>query len=88
MSSDIQERFIKIRVDETRCPDLIRAAEVRSEYVYLLRHRIDCGQWQHVSKYFVPITGKYILVEPVAARRFLTVEPRQVVASMKSRGLW
>ena len=88
MKSEIEKRFIKKRVEETRCPELIRAAGVESGYVYLLRKRIECGQWQHVAEYFVPIKGKHILTEPVAARRYFTVQPERIVCTMKSMGLW
>ncbi len=88
MKSEIERRFIRKRIEETRCPELIRAAGVRSGHVYVLRERIDCGQWKHVSEYFVPIKGRHILTEPAAARRYFTVEPEKVVATMKSKGLW
>ncbi len=88
MTNEIDKKFIKKRIDETRCPELIADAGIRNEYVYLLRERIDCGQWQHVSKFFVPIKGKYILNNPVAARRYFTIEPEKVITAMKSKGLW
>jgi len=88
MKSEIEKRFIKKRVEETRCPELISASGVESGYVYLLRKRIECGQWQHVAEYFIQIKGKYILNEPVAARRYFTVKPDEVISAMKSKGLW
>ena len=88
MKSEIEKRFIEKRVEETRCPDLIRAPGVESGKVYLLRERIDCGQWKHVAECFVQIRGKQILTEPAAARGYLTVEPEKVVATMKGKGLW
>jgi len=88
MKNEIEKRFIKKRVEETRCPELIRIAGVESGYVYLLRKRIECGQWQHVAEYFIPIKGKYILSEPVSARRYFTVKPEKVILAMKNKGLW
>jgi len=88
MGSDIEDRFIKKRVEDTRCPELIRAAGVEADYVYLLRDRIQCGQWKHVADHFVPIKGKYILTKPLAARSYLTVNPQAVISAMKSVGSW
>jgi len=88
MKNEIEKRFIKKRVVETRCPELIWNAGTKSEHVYLLRERIECGQWQYVSEFFVPIKGKYILTEPVAARKYFTVKPEKVISAMKSKGLW
>ena len=88
MKTELERRFIRKSIEDTRCPELIRPAAVAGDVVYLLRERIDCGQWEHVSEYFVPIAGKHIVVEPVAARKYLTTEPERVVAAMKSRGLW
>ncbi len=88
MERDIEDRFIRKRVEETRCPELIRAAGVEAGHVYLLRDRIECGQWEHVADHFIPIKGKHILTQPVAARSYLTVAPEAVVAVMKGKGLW
>ena len=88
MGSDIEDRFIKKRVEDTRCPELIRAAGVEADHVYLLRERIDCGAWELVADHFVPIKGKYILTKPTSARSYFTEEPGSVVSAMKSKGLW
>lgn len=88
MTDDIEQRFIKKRVDETRCPAEIRSSGVLEEHVFLLRERIECGDWKHVKEYFVLITGKFILSEPVSARRYLTVHPEKVVKAMKAEGIW
>lgn len=88
MKEEIEGRFIKKRVGDTRCPELIRAAGVKADYVYLLRDRIECGQWEHVADHFVSIRGRYILTKPVATRSYLTVKPESVVSVMKSKGLW
>ena len=88
MSSEIDARFIKKRIEDTRCPEQIKAAGVKAGYVYMLRERIECGDWQHVAEYFIAVKGKYILTEPIAARRYFTVDPEKVIAVMNSKGLW
>ena len=87
MKSEVQKRFIKMKVEETRCPELIRRAGVEDRQVYLLRERIECDHWQRVAEYFVQIRGKHIVAQPTAARSYFTVEPENVVATMKSAGL-
>ncbi len=88
MASEIQRRFIEMRVAETRSPDEIRAQGISEDVVYLLRERIECAHWQYVKDYFVGIEGKHIVSQPVAARRYLTTRPEQVVAAMKEQGIW
>jgi hypothetical protein len=84
----IRTRFLKKRVDETRCPSVIRDEGVTSEHVFMLRERIECGDWKHVKDCFVRIKGKHILSEPVAARAYLTIHPEQVVEIMEREGIW
>ena len=85
---EVEGRFLKKRVDETRCPDMIRALGVEGEYVYLLRERIDCSRWNRVSEYFRQVQGKHIVKNPVAGRKYFTIDPEKVVATMKNEGLW
>ena len=86
MKNEIEKRFIKKLVNETRCPELIRDIGIKNEYIYLLRERIECGEWQYISKYFIPIKGKYILSDPVAARKYFTLKPEKVISAMKNKG--
>lgn len=88
MKNEIEKWFIKKRIGETRCPELIANTGIKNEIIYLLRERIECGEWKHVSKFFVPVKGKYILTEPVSARRFFTIEPEKVISAMKTKNLW
>jgi hypothetical protein len=85
---EVEGRFLKKRVDETRCPDMIRALGVEAEYVFLLCERIDCGHWNKVSEYFRQVQGRHIVRNPVAGRKYFTVEPEKVIATMKREGLW
>ncbi len=85
---EVEGRFLKKKVNETGCPDLIRALGVEAEYVYLLRERIDCSHWNKVSEYFRQVQGKHIVGDPVAGRKYFTVEPEKVIATMKKEGLW
>ncbi|MHC4562198.1 MAG: hypothetical protein ACYS8X_05425 [Planctomycetota bacterium] len=88
MVNEIERRFIKVRVADTRCPDEIRAKGISDDVVYLLRERIECAHWRHVKDYFVGINGRHIVSQPVAARRYLTIHPERVVAAMKQQGIW
>ena len=88
MANEIERRFIKMPVADTRCPDEIRAQGVDADVVYLLRERIECGDWKYVKDHFVAIEGKQIVTQPVASRRYLTIHPERVVAAMKQQGIW
>ena len=88
MVDEIERRFIKMRVADTRCPDEIRAQGISDDVVYMLRERIECADWRHVKDHFVGIEGKHIISQPVAARRYLTIHPERVVAAMKRQGIW
>ena len=83
LQREVERRFLKKRVDETRCPDMIRALGVEGEHVYLLRERIDCSHWTQVSEYFRQVRGRHIVIGPVAGRKYFTVGPEKVVATMK-----
>ena len=84
----IERYFLEKRVDETRCPEKIRALGVEGEFVYLLRERIECNDWKKVSKYFKNVRGKYIVNTPLAGRSYFTVEPEKVISIMKREGPW
>jgi hypothetical protein len=88
MADEIERRFIKMRVADTRCPDAVRAKGINADVIYLLRERIECSDWQYVKDHFVAIEGKHIVSQPVAARRYLTLHPERVVAAMKQQGIW
>ena len=88
MEDDIERRLIKMRVDDTRCPDTIRELGITAEHVYLLRERIDCGDWRHVKEYFTTVPGKWIVTQPPPARKYLTLEPDKVIEAMRKQGLW
>ena len=57
MANEIQRRFIKMRVADTRCPDEIRAQGINDDVVYMLRERIECAHWQYVKDHFVAAVG-------------------------------
>ena len=88
MKSEIERRFLKIRVAETRCPEVIRQLGVMRESIYVLRERIDCSHWDAVREHFLEVAGNWIVKEPVAGRKRFTLEPRKVVRAMKKRGIW
>ncbi len=88
MDSAVQERFLALRPDETRCPDAVKALAPRARTIYLLRERFDCGHWQHVSDCFHQVKGAFIVKEPVAGRRYFTTKPGTVIARLRKIGVW
>lgn len=88
MKKEISKYFLRIKVDDTRCPKLIRESGCKEEYIYLLKNRTECGEWQHIGEYFVQIKGKNIVSEPVSARNYFTTEPEKVIRNMKKRKIW
>lgn len=83
MKNDVDKIFLKVKVEDTRCPELIREAGVTDKYIYLLRNRTECGDWKHIGHLFVQIKGACILTQPVSARRYFTTQPEKVVDIMK-----
>jgi hypothetical protein len=88
MSNEISKYFLRRKVEDTRCPELIRESGCKDEYIYLLKKRTECGEWQHIGEHFVQIKGKQIVTEPVSGRKYFTTEPEKVIAIMKDRGIW
>jgi hypothetical protein len=89
MADELERRFIKIRVGDSRCASEIREAGVTATHIYLLRERTDCSHWKHIAPYFMrPTTGRHIVLEPKAARRYFTLQPKKVIAAMKKQGVW
>ena len=88
MTISIDDKFISLSPDETRCPEKIRELAPSARTVYLLRERFDCGHWHHVKDCFEQVKGSYIVTEPVAARRYFTLCPERVIARLQEVGAW
>lgn len=88
MSREINEKFLALRPDETRCPDTIRALAPDAELIWVLRERFDCQHWKHVSDCFHTVQGSYIVTQPAAGRRYFTLDPATVIARLREAGVW
>ena len=84
----VDDKFLEVRVGDTRCPEKIRAVARSARKIYVLRRRIDCGHWKHVKDCFHEIKGSYILSEPVAARKHFTLRPKTVISRLTKAGVW
>jgi len=88
MNSDINEKFLQINVESTRCPEKIRAMGIEKKSIYLLKNRIECGDWKLIDHLFTKVTGTYIVTEPIAGRKYFTLNPKAVFDILKSNGIW
>ena len=88
MSIRIDEKFVALDPDDTRCPDKIRTIAPKARRIYVLRERFDCNHWKHVSDCFHQVRGAHIVTEPVAGRKYFTLQPRQVISRLQKAGVW
>lgn len=88
MALQVDDKFLAVRVGDTRCPDKIKAVARSAKTIYVLRERIDCGNWRHVEDCFQQITGTHILSEPIAARKYFTTRPKTVISRLTEAGVW
>ena len=88
MNQEIDRYFLKIKVDDTRCPELIRETGIKEEHIYLLRNRTECGDWKQIGHLFTQIKGKHIVSQPVSGRQYFTTEPEKIIAVMKKEKIW
>ena len=82
------DKFLTLRVEQTRCPEAISAVVPSAKRFYVLRERLNCGHWDYVRDCFHQVTGSYILTEPVAARRYFTLRPKTVISRLRKAGVW
>ncbi len=83
----VEDKFLTLRVEDTRCPEKINALVPSAKRIYVLRERLDCGHWDHVRDCFHQVTGRYILTEPVAARKHFTRQPKPVISRLRKTGV-
>lgn len=88
MASPVEDKFLTIRVGDTRCPERIGAIAPSARKIYVLRERVDCAHWGHVRDCFHQVTGAYIVAEPLAARKYFTLRPRTVISRLRKAGIW
>lgn len=88
MNNEINEKFLQLNINDTRCPDKIKEMGIKEESIYLLRNRTECGDWELIGHLFFKVTGSYIMTKPIAGRQYFTLEPKAVVDIMKANGIW
>ena len=88
MAIAIDDKFVCLPVEQTRCPDKVRALAPSAREIYVLRERLDCRYWDHVRDCFHQVEGAYIVTRPVAGRRYFTLDPRRVIARLEAAGVW
>jgi hypothetical protein len=88
MGSLIEEKFLALAPDQTRCPDRVRELVPTAARIYLLRQRFDCRHWDRVRDCFHKVVGGYIVTEPKAGRQYFTVCPETVVQRLREAGVW
>ena len=88
MTVRVGDKFLSLRVEETRCPEIIRALAPSAKRIYVLRDRFDCGHWDHVRDCFIRVEGAFIVTEPPAARRHFTLRPKTVISRLQKAGVW
>ena len=84
----IDDRFLSLTPEQTRCPDKIRALAPDAKRIYVLKERFGCTHWDHVRDCFHKVQGSYILTEPKAARSYFTLEPRKVIRRLQRARVW
>ena len=88
MSASVDDRFIALSPEQTRCPERIRALAPTARTIYVLKERFDCRHWQHVQDCFHQVKGAYIVNEPLAARKYFTLCPKKVISRLQKAGVW
>ncbi len=88
MRPRVEDKFLILRVDDTRCPEKIKVLAPTARRIYVLRERFDCCHWDHVRDYFQQVKGACILTEPAAARKHFTLRPKTVIARLRKAGVW
>ncbi len=88
MGVTVAEKFVELRLGQTRCPERIRAIAPSARRIYVLRERFDCSQWRHVKDCFHQVTGRHIVTEPTAGRKHFTLKPKTVIARLQKAGVW
>ncbi len=84
----LEDKFLIIRVEDTRCPEKIKVIVPHARRIYVLRERFDCRHWDHVRDCFQQVKGAWILAEPAAARKHFTLRPKTVIARLRKAGVW
>jgi len=88
MAPRVEDKFLTLRVEQTRCPEAVHAVAPSAKRIYVLRERVNCGHWDHVRDCFHQVTGSYIVTEPVAARKYFTLKPKTVISRLRKAGVW
>ncbi len=84
----VEDKFLSLRVKDTRCPAKIHGLAPSATTIYVLRQRFDCRHWQTVQDLFSQVNGAFIVTTPVAARKHFTLHPKEVIARLTKAGVW
>ena len=88
MTSMVEEKFLALLPEETRCPEQVSRAAPAAERIYVLRERFDCRHWDLVRDCFCTVKGAYIVTQPAAGRRYFTLCPETVIQRLVEAGVW
>ncbi len=88
MTATVEDRFIALSPQQTRCPEAIAALAPKARKIYVLTQRIDCGEWKYVKDCFLAVEGVQIVTQPAAGRKYFTLKPKTVIARLQKAGVW
>ena len=88
MTTTVEQKFLALRPDETRCPARVRQMAPEAELIHVLRERFDCRHWDLVRDCFCTVKGAYIVTQPAAGRRYFTLCPETVIQRLVEAGVW
>jgi len=87
-ATQIADKFVSLKPNETRCPDRIAALAPNAKTIYVLKERFGCQHWDHVRDCFHKVQGSYIVTEPTAGRQYFTTKPKMVIQRLVKAGVW
>ncbi len=88
MTIRVNDKFIALSPEDTRCPAKIAAIAPSARKIYILKERFDCSHWDHVRDCFHQVKGSYIVTKPTAGRRHFTLQPGRVIARLCKARVW
>ena len=80
--------FYKLMSNLLDVPKKIRAMGIEEKSIYILKKRIECGDWKLIEHLFTKVTGTYIVTKPIAGRKYFTLNPNAVFDILKSKEIW
>jgi hypothetical protein len=84
----VEDKFLTLRVEDTRCPERIHGLAPSARTIYVLRERFTCVHWQTVRDLFFQVDGAFIVTIPAAGRKHFTLRPKAVIGRLTKAGVW